>query len=232
MPAAETLIGQCTRRHQGVCTFRGNFHLFLANMGKTNITHDQKEQALIPKEYHSKIDPIYHMPGRVFLWDMSQLKLDKQHHEDMFGGDDKNDPFIHHHQLHPQHLQHSNQQFRKDLGQFLHLQYPLPPMIKVKPGFQHTNTTILEHVTNKKIDICESKYNTLRAVLLQQGTLAAQWIRDYFLKLDTVYVSQKDYFVNVILKSWTHDPCIDRRRRRKRKRDKKKKDNNITLTNK
>lgn len=197
MPPAGTLLGRCSRRHQGLCTFRGNFHLFLANLGKTNILVDSAEQALIPREYRKMIKPVP-LKGRIFLWDISQLKQDNADR----GGD-----------LHPdQQNQHSNAHFREDLQHFLRLEEPLPEMIWVKPGFSHSkNATLKDQVASQKIDICDDQYLKLRTVLLEQGLLAAQWIRQYFLEAEGVYVSQKEYFSKVVLASWGQDPCPKRR---------------------
>ena len=197
MPPADTLLGRCSRRHQGLCTFRGNFHLFLANLGKTNILVDTAEQALIPKEYRKMIKPVP-LKGRIFLWDISQLKQDRI--------DEGGDPDL------EQQNQNSNAQFRKDLQHFLRLEEPLPEMIWVKPGFSHSeNATLKEQVASQKIDICDDQYSKLRALLLEQGSLAGQWIRRYFLEAEGVYVSQKEYFSNVVLPSWGQDPCQKRR---------------------
>jgi hypothetical protein len=184
MPSADQLTGRCTKRHNGLCTFRGNFHLFLANMGKTNITNDPNEQALIPYPYRKFIQPVP-LKGRVFLWEISQLQPNN----------------------------HPRQQtlFRHDLQQFLHLPQPLPEMIWIKPGFDHAhNQTLQHHVQTQKIDICDTQYQPLRQVLLSQAILAAQWIRQYFLNAPGVYVSDREYFVNVILKSWERDPCDEK----------------------
>lgn len=196
MPPPDMLLGRCTRRHQGLCTFRGNFHLFLANLGKTNIANNTHEQELIPEQYRTAIKP-KQLKGRVFMWDISQLKNTGQNNTTTDGD---NGPY-----------RHSNFQFRKDLQHFLRLEEPLPEMIWVKPGYAHQNSTILDHIDSKKIDICDFKYFKLRDILLKQGKLAAQWIRDYFLEAEGVFVSQKEYFVNVVLKSWEQDPCINRK---------------------
>lgn len=187
MPPAEKLVGRCARRHQGLCTYRANFHLHLANLGKTNISTDLKEQELIPQQYQQFIQP-HAIQGQIFVWEISQLQPDKT-----IEG------------------QQRNAQFRKDLQQFLHLDNPLPEMIWIKPGYDHSiNATIKEQITSKKIDICEDRYQTLRNILVQQGILASKWIREYFLQADGVVVSQKEYFSNVILKSWEQDPCLHR----------------------
>lgn len=178
MPPADQLAGRCARRHQGLCTFRGNFHLFLANMGKTNIDTDPQEKALIPAEYQKLIKPVP-LKGRIFLWDISQLNSDNPH-------------------------------FREDLRQFLRLDDPLPEMIWVKPGFHHNKNPFKHEVMSKKIDICDTQYKEIREILLRQGTLASDWIRKYFLEAEGVFVSQKEHFSNVILKSWERDICLDR----------------------
>ena len=133
------------------------------------------------------------LKGRIFMWDISQLKQDN-----LDGAGDV--------------LQSSNAQFREDLRLFLRLDESLPEMIWVKPGFNHSkNATLKDQVTSQKIDICDDQYLKLRSVLLEQGSLAAQWIRRYFLEAEGVFVSQKDYFSNVVLTSWTEDPCNKRR---------------------
>ena len=199
MPPADKLFGRCVRRHQGLCTVRGNFHLFLGNLGKTNLATDPHEQALIPKEYRKMIRPVP-LQGRIFLWDISQLKPDLDTTTTAAAAAA---------------VPHSHAQFREDLRQFLRLEEPLPEMIWVKPGVSHDrlnlNETIQQKVANSKIDICEERYGTLRAVLVQQGALAAQWIRTYFLPADGVFVSQKEYFSKVVLESWGRDPCEERR---------------------
>ena len=178
MPPADKLVGRCARRHQGLCTFRGNFHLFLANLGKTQIETDPQEQALIPTEYQKLIKPVP-LKGRIFLWDISQLNSDNPH-------------------------------FRQDLQEFLRLEEPLPEMIWIKPGFSHEKNPLKHEINSKKIDICEDQYKELRDILLRQGTMAAQWMRTYFLEAEGVFVSQKEHFSNVILKSWERDICLDR----------------------
>ncbi|CAB9521334.1 expressed unknown protein [Seminavis robusta] len=198
MPPAETLTGRCARRHQGLCTFRGNFHLFLTNLGKTNILSNSAEKALIPPEYHKMIQPIP-WQGRVFLWDVSQLQTDQE----LLQNNNHSSLLLHLHQH-----QHSNLQFRHDLQKFLRLDDSLPEMIKIKPGFHHRkNQTVAQQVAAQKIDICQPRYESIRQILVRQGKLAATWIREYFLEAPGVYVSQKEYFCQVILKQWEQDPC-------------------------
>jgi len=169
-------------------------------MGKTNLATDPREQALIPEQYRKAIKPTP-LKGRVFVWEMSQLLVDHTTTNDY----DANGRL----------LQHDNAQFRKDLQDFLRIDDPLPEMIWVKPGFAHVNETIKQQIKAAKMDICQAQYNELRLVLLQQGTMAAQWIRTYFLEAPDVYVSQKEYFSNVLLKRWERDPCEDRKKKNK-----------------
>ncbi|CAB9528585.1 expressed unknown protein [Seminavis robusta] len=197
MKPAETLTGRCYRQHQGVCTFRGNFHLFLANLGKTNILSNPAEMALIPREYHKNVQPIP-LQGRIFLWEVSQLQTDQ---ELLRNNNNHSSVFL------QQQYKHSNLQFRQDLQQFLRLDDPLPEMIKIKPGKQHPNNQIAQRVSANKIDICQPRYEELREILMRQSKLAATWIREYFLDAPGVYVSQKEHFSQVILKRWEQDPC-------------------------
>ena len=71
MPAPEKLIGECIEEAQGVCTDQANFHVNLANLGKTNVT-DPSEWNLLrkPNLRYWWIIPI---DNPVFLYDVAQL---------------------------------------------------------------------------------------------------------------------------------------------------------------
>mmetsp|Transcript_68372 Transcript_68372/g.101549 ORF Transcript_68372/g.101549 Transcript_68372/m.101549 type:complete len:414 (+) Transcript_68372:69-1310(+) len=94
--------------------------------------------------------------------------------------------------------------FRQDLKSFLNLQYDLPPM---EPP---TRTSLDKFPDAEKregfIDICEEKHKDVRAELLQNGKDAAQWIREFFMASEDVFVSSRDDFLER-LKSWEVDPC-------------------------
>jgi hypothetical protein len=179
MPPAETLIGRCRKGWNNVCTNRANFHVFLSNLGKTNITTNIEEMQLINPEMRKVVDPI-RTDRNVFLYEVSQLS-DRDNIR--------------------------SNQFRQDLQQFLHLNEPIPPFIWFKPGKNHTEGTDNE----RKIDICDVRYDKLRAILLKIAIEASNWLRQYFMHSNGVIVSSKSYLESTILKSWEIDPCVERR---------------------
>lgn len=168
-----------------MCTFRGNFQIFLSNLGKTNMTIDMNERKFVDSEFWKAIHPTP-TDRPVFLYEVSQLS-------------DRDD--------------NRALQFRVDLQKFLHLQQPIEPFIWYKPGVNHTEERDLLEVSGKKIDICEERYENLRSVLMHQSVQAAQWIRAYFLHANGVTVSSPDYFSNTLLKAWEVDPCMERQRK-------------------
>lgn len=185
MPPAEKLIGKCKRGWENVCTFRGNFQIFLSNLGKTNMTIDMNERKFIDSKFWGAIHPVP-TQRRVFLYEVSQLS-------------DRSDERA--------------LQFRTDLQHFLRLKQPLEPFIWFKPGVNHTEERALVEVNTRKIDICQERYEELRQVLMHQSIQAAQWIRTYFMHADGVVVSSPEHFSNTLLKVWEVDPCIERNRK-------------------
>jgi hypothetical protein len=180
MPPADELIGHCGARNRGVCTSRGNFHIFLRNLGKTNTT-DPDESRYIAKEL-MKFQRLIPSKRRIFLYEVSQLS-------------DKNET--------------RSTAIRNDLQQFLGLREPIAPFIWFKPGKNHTPKE-LKRVDKKKIDICDDKFAKLRSTLMEQSVNASKWIREYFVGAEDVVVSSKEHFSDVLLTAWERDPCLDR----------------------
>jgi hypothetical protein len=185
MPPAETLIGRCRRGWNNVCTNRANFHVFLSNLGKTNLATNMEELEYVDLEMRKAIDPIP-TNRSVFLYEVSQLS-DRDTERSL--------------------------QFRQDLQHFLHLKQPILPFIWYKPGQsgRNTSTDNGSFANSNKIDICDAQYEPIRAILLHHAKQASGWISKYFIHADGVIVSSKEYFVNTILKSWEVDPCVERR---------------------
>eukprot|EP00977_Amphora_coffeiformis_P010974 scaffold2614_cov132-Amphora_coffeaeformis.AAC.1 len=69
MPPAEKLIGRCIKGMFNVCTFRSRYHLFMANLGKTPLSN--QERALFGK--HNRIVKPTPTPVPVFLYEVTQL---------------------------------------------------------------------------------------------------------------------------------------------------------------
>lgn len=187
MPPPGDLVGRCRRGGFNVCTFRGNFHLFLSNLGKTHMATDPDEQQYLAPEFRHTLDPIVKPPGKtsqkIFLYEVSQLSdPDPDRAADL----------------------------RTTLQSFLNLTIPLDPMIWYRPGKQHKNQWELERLNAKKINICDAQHEALRTVLRYQAGNASRWIRHYFLDAPDVVTSSKEYLRNIILPSWERDPCLDR----------------------
>lgn len=90
-----------------------------------------------------------------------------------------------------------NQIFRDDLRKFLGLRAPLSKLVE----------RTVSRNSQKAISICEDRWVSLRADLLQLGKAASLWIRTYFISLGDVTVSSPEHFGN-LLKTWEIDPCI------------------------
>jgi len=101
----------------------------------------------------------------------------------------------------------SDKKFRKDLKDFLGLAKDIPPIPQIDTSgrFDHL-PSIKQQTSNKKIDICDSEHDTIRLVLMEKSKRISTWMRQYFLKSDEVFVSNRPYFESM-LKSWMWDPC-------------------------
>ena len=92
------------------------------------------------------------------------------------------------------------EQFRKDLQEFLRLDSPLRNFDDA-PKVNSNEITYPEY-----IDICDPKFTRLRNVLLNQGGRSSEWIINHFIKAKDVVVSDEDFFIEN-LKTWGTDPC-------------------------
>ena len=97
--------------------------------------------------------------------------------------------------------------FLKPLQQFLGLKLSLPKPPHVTPGKNITGE-LLRRVEKLKIDICDSRYDELRGVLVENGRQAQQWIIDYFLNSTDVFVPSQQSFEES-LRRWATDPCLE-----------------------
>jgi hypothetical protein len=215
MPSPHKLVGRCGKGMFNVCTFRGNFHLFLSGLGKTRLIQSEKELMgpylqLVRGHDGSKEFAINATAAQpLFLYEISQLS-------------DKNATRA--------------STLRKDLQEFLNLNQPVSPMIWFKPGRNQSSIPAQKTINERKINICQSQYgksvesaalisclpssgthtfmahqDDIRAVLMRQAVNASLWIRQYFVHSPTVKVSSKDYFVQDLVSSWERDPCVARR---------------------
>ncbi len=180
MPATSQLTRGCHSGSQGVCAWRANFHDFLSRLGKTPMSSASEKQLL-----QLGLERVKSNVGPVFLYEVSQLS------------ESDNDGGV------------RSAQFRTDLRRFLGLQeeIQLPPFPIVDTSGRFDFLPGVKHqIDSNKIDICQSKHDIIRKVLMEKAKLASTWIREYFLQSDEVFVSSRDHF-ELILESWMHDPC-------------------------
>lgn len=211
MPPVPNMTQHCFNGYHGVCFHRSAYHMNLLKLGKTALgsggsitgygevedgAADQelqvfsiKEQKALRKEFLPRsADQV--VPNPVFLYDTAQL-------EDSM----KNEVAV-----------MTEDTFRVALHDFLGLSpdQPLPPMVRSKPG-KILNATEQSRRDQLKVDICDSRYNTQRQWLLDNGQRSAKWIMEYFIPHPEVTVADPEG-LRQILDSYAVDPCVDRRK--------------------
>lgn len=87
--------------------------------------------------------------------------------------------------------------FKEGIRTFLGLKSTLPPFTKVNS---------LKSTHPQTINICDSKYNTIRQRLILIGKESYEWILNRFLLSTSVTVSNPDHF-KLLLELFQHDPC-------------------------
>ena len=193
MPPPNSLIGTCAtneRYHsldpfdqnqtfhaKHICTDWARFHLVMSRLGKTPMQSEQEELKLI---HHHNLS-IHMFPNRVFLMELGQLSVDNRSRADSFVD---------------------------ELESFLHLSPRSLP--RLKRHIQKHNVAQGLNVSKVKqttFDICSSKYDNLRSVLIEIGREASTWIRSYFVQSPDVFVANRFHFLE-LLGTWEHDPCI------------------------
>lgn len=176
MPPAEELVGVCGKYSRHVCTHRARFHQFLANLGKTPL--DQEELNMFAlRGRELRVKPIQ---GKLFLYHVEQLRDDEPPLRQLA--------------------------LRKDLSEFLGLPEILPP-IKVwrRPGKNLTQEQ-WDDANRRRLDICHSNHTHIRNFLIEQSKGTAEWMLQYLLKSNDVYISSPGHFRD-LLKAWEVDPC-------------------------
>jgi hypothetical protein len=212
LPAIPDLIGKCEVRSKGICTAAALFHVHLSFLGKTPFrvgNGSGDEVGIVPNNISSaeanllsarqrKGAGLPRLPNPIFLYDMQQLADTKNIKSNDYGYDNDSSSDTN----------RQRRQFATDMTNFLQLQSPLP-LIGEAHNTQAEDHSLLDRVLSKSImDICRPEYDALRAALLQEGTKASIWIREYFLTSPDVTVSSPDYFKELVAQ-WMVDPCRD-----------------------
>jgi hypothetical protein len=95
------------------------------------------------------------------------------------------------------------EQFRKDLQDFLRLEAPLA-------NFDDAPKVNSNHVTYPEyIDICDPKFTHIKNTLLEAGKGSKDWILSKFVKSNDVIVSEMEFFTENV-RTWSVDPCRSR----------------------
>jgi len=97
------------------------------------------------------------------------------------------------------------EQFRIDLQRFVGLDAELVAAANVSDSSSSSSSQ-----KKQVLDICLPRYRNLRRELVDIGTRASSWMREYFLKMPSVYVSNRTQFES-ILETWQFDPCEGKR---------------------
>lgn len=92
--------------------------------------------------------------------------------------------------------------FRDQMQAFLGLEKPLSEVRQ-----ENKNNFVGEFAHKETINICDSKHDSLRALLVKQGMETQRWIREEFIHSHDVVVANKEHFLEM-LDTWGRDPCL------------------------
>jgi hypothetical protein len=163
--------------HRHVCTERAKFHVALARLGKTDMTSPEELEIIRNNRDLFEEVPPPRLPNKIFFWITDQLT-------------DTNETRA--------------AKFRSDVREYVGFSNELPPVPHFIP---HPDTGVPEEEINKTlIDICDTEYDEVRAVLMETSRSASIWISKYFLESEDVAVSSREH-VEEILMTWMDDPC-------------------------
>jgi hypothetical protein len=195
-PTPNELIGRCFKSSRNTCTYKGEFALFLRNLGKTLATHNARDPST-GKYTLTELETRMYKGARftetpdiqevvlnpVFLFEMNQLADEDEVR---------------------------SARFRRDVQEFLELESPLAPMIHFTPGKSWMDD-LQSLKDDMKINICDDEHIPVRKELMRITRSSSLWIKNYFLDPVTmatsgIHVSSPSYFMD-LLDQWMKDPC-------------------------
>jgi hypothetical protein len=196
-PPIRTLIGNCRVGTHNTCTQKGEFAIFLRNLGlgptanssqgqldpnldeeTRNLVHFERLLFMVAGFQYESVAPL---PNPVFLFEISQLHEENATRQETF--------------------QH-------DVSHFLGLPANQPLSLDLphsKPG-KSWPAPLQAKKDAAKVDICGDQYVDLRRVLLRQSRTTAVWLRRVLLPTGRVQVSDPEHF-DGLLDQWMVDPC-------------------------
>jgi hypothetical protein len=175
---------------KGVFANRVRYHHMLGRLGKTPLT-EERELSLV---FHNATNLDMHVFYNNLLVNTG------------------NKIFLYHvEQLPPSTVGKLPQRFVTDISNFLGLNSTALQLRKEIrrwiPGKKFSSLELKQREA-LKINICDDEYRTLRDVLVQNGKISAQWIRDYFLHSPDVAIPSGKAFY-YFMEKWSLDPCLD-----------------------
>jgi hypothetical protein len=91
--------------------------------------------------------------------------------------------------------------FRSGLQEYLGLRSPIPSF-----SHENLNNFVGDKGHPETMDICQSRYDALRKVLVGHGIVMETWIRNEFIRSPDVFVANMKHFLESI-RTWRTDPC-------------------------
>jgi len=188
LPAStSSLIGKC-ENHQKVCTDRARFHAALARLRKTPLVEKKEVDLLFGTRYEGNYS------NTSSLHPPQQLRrfLDSGKHKKQQDGFPNQLLLYEVRQLHQNDT--TPRELSETLRNYLDIQSDLPPILSYK------------NIKPRAINICDDEHANVRRLLVDHGTDAAIWIKEYLMENPTVEIASPESFVR-LLDSWSADPC-------------------------
>lgn len=208
-PTPNKALGKCGPNKFNTCTFKGQFALFLRNLGKTAHIYNSTFERSLHTFHQVDYEPIEPLPNPVLLFDIRQLKPDHSQKTSSSPSTAQADAAA----------AEELAQFRHDLVDFLEVDDALSTEIPhFKPGAMWKNSEIQARKNAAKIDICEEQYVKVRRALMAAAKTTAAYIQTYLLPLadsnnnndhdnkSSVVFANRPQFER-LLEDWNHDPC-------------------------
>jgi hypothetical protein len=174
---------------KGVFANRVRYHHMLGRLGKTPLTEDRELSLIFHNATNLDIQVFYNnllvnTGNKIFLYHVEQLP--------------------------PSTVGKLPQSFVTDISNFLGLDSTtLQLRNNIRRWIPGKKISSLEMQQREalKINICDEEYRPLRDILVQNGKISAQWIRDYFLHSPDVAIPSGKAFY-YFMEQWSLDPCL------------------------
>jgi hypothetical protein len=209
MPPTTSLVGNCNdsssggeqEDHQKVCTDRARFHAALARLRKTPLLEKEEIDLLFGTRYENE-EKYYNNSSSSSHHSQQQQR--QQRHLSSSQNKQRNE-FPNQLLLYEVRQLHQNNDTtttssREVLPDTLSNYLDIPQDNNLPPIQSYKN------VKPRAINICDDTHASVRRLLVEHGTDAAIWIKQYLMKNPTVEIVSPESFGR-LLDSWSIDPC-------------------------